>query len=89
MPRILNTVRLGLACLLLFDLSGMASAQTSAQIKGAHVHNFIKFGRWPLDDGPFLVALLGQDDALSRELSSSLPGRTAHNRPIRLVRVDD
>ncbi|MBT7859447.1 MAG: DUF4154 domain-containing protein [Gemmatimonadetes bacterium] len=57
------------------------------QIKGAYVYNFMQYSQWPQDVDPFVVALLGRDDALSRELSSVLPGRSVHERPIRLVRV--
>ncbi|MBT6148365.1 MAG: DUF4154 domain-containing protein, partial [Gemmatimonadetes bacterium] len=40
------------------------------QIKGAYVYNFMQYSQWPQDVDPFVVALLGRDDALSPELSS-------------------
>ena len=79
----------GLTCLLVLGIESGVSAQSSVQIKGAFVYNFIKSGQWPGTDGPFTVALLGRDDALSRELASALPGRRVHERPIRIVRVAD
>ncbi len=80
-----NTVcLLGISCMLWAGIGGEAGAQSPVQIKGAYVYNFIKSGQWPDEGGPFVVALLGRDDALSRELASSLPGRSVHGRPIRV-----
>ena len=80
---------LWLAGILLIGLSQSASTQNSTQIKGAYVYNFIRYCQWPQQEGPFVVALLGRDDALSRELSFALPGKTVGNRPISVVRVDN
>ena len=81
--------RLGLIGTLLHGLCGMASAQSSAQVKAAYVYNFIKYAQWPNEDGPLVVALLGKDDAFANELSTSLPGRSIRERPIRVTRVGD
>ena len=81
--------RLGLIGILLHGLCGMASAQSSAQVKAAYVYNFIKYAQWPNEDGPLVVALLGKDDAFANELSASLPGRSIHGRSIRVTRAAD
>ena len=70
-------------------LGESASSQTPTQIKGAYVYNFIRYCQWPQEDGPFVVALLGRDDALAREVSAALPGRSVGSRPISVVRVDN
>ncbi|MFC1514159.1 YfiR/HmsC family protein, partial [candidate division KSB1 bacterium] len=79
----------GILLLLLFNFESRAYAQSSAQIKGAFIYNFIKSSQWPEFDGPFKVALLGKDNNLFRELSSSLPGRQVIDRSIQVVRTGD
>ncbi len=81
--------RLWLVGILLMGLGESASSQTPTQIKGAYVYNFIRYCQWPQEDGPFVVALLGRDDALAREVSAALPGRSVGSRPISVVRVDN
>ena len=80
---------LWITSILLIGLNQSASSQISPQIKGAYVYNFMRYCEWPQEDGPFVVALLGKDDALSREISSAFPGRRVKSRSISVVRVDN
>ena len=79
--------KLGLAAILVIVYAVPVVGQAAVQIKGAYIYNFLKHVEWDDDSRSLVIAVEGRDDALYRELSPSLAGRTAGGRTIEVSRV--
>lgn len=83
-------------CLLIFNVTQSASAQTRLQdeqlVKAAFIYNFAKFTRWPEstpnEAGSPLRLCTEGEDALIAELTR-LAGKRIHERPVTVQALDE
>jgi hypothetical protein len=72
---------------------GLAESPTSLEykVKGAFLLNFAKFTKWPADDSPITIGIIGEDP-FGSTLDQLVAGETIGTRPIvvkRLAPSDD
>jgi hypothetical protein len=80
-----------MALLMLFTCTGFApyEADNNPHTKALFIYNFVKYIHWPQDKlgDIFTIGVVGKTQTMS-ELQSVCENKTANNRPIQIIQID-